>query len=190
LPNCPALYALYGGTGRHAYVAYVGITDKLKRRVAQHLLTRDSSAATGTSATGINPDYVTEIRWWEHRRFSKPAAREAAELVAFKLLDPALRSRKSIGKAAQELLKNSRFRKEMEMLFKKKPTGYLRIPSLEQVARRLSAFEDRLDRIEERLKKDWPIGHRSGQRLGRLTIWPPLTPSLRSTLLLSCSPPP
>jgi excinuclease UvrABC nuclease subunit len=45
LPNRPALYALYGGTGRHAYVAYVGITDKLKRRVAQHLLTRDSSAA-------------------------------------------------------------------------------------------------------------------------------------------------
>lgn len=152
LPNCPALYALYGGTGRHAYVAYVGITDKLKRRAAQHLLTRDSSAATGTSATGINPDYVTEIRWWEHPRFSKPAAREAAELVAFKLLDPALRSRKPIGKAAQELLKSSRFRKEMEMLFKKKPTGRLPIPSLEQVARRLSVFEDRLDRIEERLK--------------------------------------
>jgi hypothetical protein len=153
LPNCPALYALYGGTGRHAYVAYVGITDKLKRRAAQHLLTRDSSAATGTSATGINPDYVTEIRWWEHRRFSKPAVREAAELVAFKLLDPALRSRKRIGKAAQELLKSSQFKKEMEMLLKNAPTGHLRIPSLEQVARRLASFEDRLDRIEERLKE-------------------------------------
>lgn len=154
LPNRPALYALYGGTGRHAYVAYVGITDKLKRRVAQHLLTRDSTAATGTSATGINPDYVTEVRWWEHRRFSKPAAREAGELVAFKLFDPALRSRKPIGQAAQELLKNSPFRKEMKMLFKKKPTGHLRIPSLEQVWRRLSAFEERLDRLEERLKED------------------------------------
>jgi hypothetical protein len=153
LPNCPALYALYGGAGRHAYVAYVGITDKLKRRVAQHLLTRDSSAATGTSATGINPDYVTEVRWWEHRRFSKLAAREAAELVAFKLLDPALRSRKSVGKAAQELLKSSGFRQEMETLFRKTPTGNLHIPSLEQVSRRLSAFEDRLDRVEERLKE-------------------------------------
>lgn len=152
LPNRPALYALYGGAGRHAYVAYVGITDKLKRRAAQHLLTRDSSAATGTSAVGINADYVTEIRWWEHPRFSKPAAREAAELVAFKLLDPALRSRKSVGKAAQELLKSSGFRKEMKTLFKKEPTGHLRIPSLEQVWRRLSAFEDRLNRIEERLK--------------------------------------
>jgi len=152
LPNRPALYALYGGTGKRAYVAYVGITDKLKRRAAQHLLTRDSSAATGTSAVGINPDYVTEIRWWEHRRFSKQAVREAAELVAFELLDPALRSRKSVGKAAQELLKSNRFKKEMERLIKLKPTGHLRIPSLEQVWRRLSAFEDRLARIEERLK--------------------------------------
>ncbi len=152
LPNCPALYALYGGTGRHAYVAYVGITDKLKRRAAQHLLTRDSSAATGTSAVGINPDYVTEIRWWEHRRFSIPSAREAAELVAFKLLDPALRSRKRIGKAAQKLYESGSFRKEMEMLLKKNPTGHVRFPSLEQVARRLSTFEDRLGKIEERLK--------------------------------------
>lgn len=138
----------------NAYVAYVGITDKLKRRAIQHLVTRDSSAATGTSATGINPDYVTEIRWWEHHRFSNPAAREAAELVAFDLLDPALRSRKGIGKAAQELLTSSRFRKEMETLVKKGPTGHLRIPSLEQVWRKLSAIEDRLDRIEERLKED------------------------------------
>jgi len=152
LPNRPALYALYGGTGRHVYVAYVGITDKLKRRVAQHLLTRDSSAATGTSAVGINPDYVTEICWWEHNRFSKPAAREDAELVAFELLDPALRSRKPIGKAARELLKSSRFKKEMERLIKQKPTGHLRIASLEHVWRTLSAFEDRLAKIEERLK--------------------------------------
>jgi hypothetical protein len=152
LPNRPALYALYGGTERHVYVAYVGITDNLKRRAAQHLLTRDSSAATGTSAVGINPDYVTEIRWWEHRRFSEPAPREAAELVAFKLLDPALRSRKRIGKAAQELLKSNGFRMEMETLIKQKPTGHLRIPSLEQVWRTLSAFEDRLAKIEGRLK--------------------------------------
>ncbi|MGA7557419.1 MAG: hypothetical protein WBV60_20815 [Terriglobales bacterium] len=154
LPNCPALYALYGGTGKRAYVAYVGITDRLKRRMAQHLVTRDSSAATGTSATGINPDYVTEIRWWDHHRFSDPAVREAAELVAFDLLDPVLRSRKSVGKAAQELLKSSRFRKEMETLIKKGPSGHLLIPSLEQVALRLSKVEDRLHQIEEQLKTD------------------------------------
>src|SRR5690349_21209565 len=87
LPNHPALYALCGGTGKRMHVAYVGITDSLKRRAAQHLLSRDSSVATGTSAVGINPDYVTEIRWWEHRRFSKRSGREAAELVAFDVLN-------------------------------------------------------------------------------------------------------
>jgi hypothetical protein len=40
----------------------------------------------------------------------------------------------------------------MQMLFKE-PTGHLRMPSLEQVPRRLSAVEARLDRIEERLKE-------------------------------------
>jgi hypothetical protein len=152
LPNRPALYALYGGTGRHLYVAYVGITDKLKRRAIQHLVTRDSSAATGTSATGINPDYVTEICWWEHRRFSKLAAREAAELVAFELLNPALRSRKRAGTAAQKVLKSSGFRKEMERLINQGPTARLPLPSLDRVWRRLSAFEDRLKKIEERMK--------------------------------------
>ena len=152
LPNGPALYALYGGTGRRADVAYVGITDRLKRRVEQHLVTRDSTAATGTAATGINPDYGTEVRWWEYRRFSEHAAREAAELVAFKLLDPVLRSRKAFGKSAQELYENSRFRKQMETLIKKEPIGHLSLPSLQQVWRRLSAFEDRLDRIEKRIK--------------------------------------
>jgi hypothetical protein len=154
LPNRPALYALYGGTGRRAYVAYVGITDRLKRRVEQHLVTRDSSAATGTAATGINPDYVTAIRWWEHRRFSKRALLEAAEMVAFDLLDPVLRSRRAIGKSAQGLYQNNRFKKQMETLIKKEPTGHLPLPSLEQVWRRLSAFEERLERIEKRIKED------------------------------------
>jgi len=152
LPDCPAVYALCGGTGKRAHVAYVGITDSLKRRVGQHLLGRDSSIATGTSAAGINPDYVTEVRWWKHPRFSKSAAREAAELVAFDVLDPVLRSRKRIGKAAQELHKGSRFTKEMEMLFKGKPSGRVHLPSPEQVVRRLATLENRLARIEERLK--------------------------------------
>ena len=52
-------------------------------------------------------------------QISDPAVREAAELVAFDLLDPVLRSRKSVGKAAQELLKSSRFRKEMETLIRR-----------------------------------------------------------------------
>ena len=114
-------------------------------------MSRDSSASTGTSATGINAEYVTEIWWWEHPRFSELPVREAAELVAFDLLNPALRSRKGIGKAAQKLCESSRFRKEMGKLIKK-PTGRLTLPSLDRVWRRLSAVEDRLATVEEQLK--------------------------------------
>ena len=152
LPNRPALYALYGGAGTRVYVAYVGIADSLRRRAAQHLLLRDSSVATGTSAVGINPDYVTALKWWEHHRFSDRKVLEAAEMVAFDVLDPALRSRGGISKVAQALYDSRPFRKEMETLLKKSPSGYLRIPSLEGVARGLAQLEERLQRIEERLK--------------------------------------
>jgi hypothetical protein len=112
LPNRPALYTLYGGAEKRGYVAYVGIADSLKRRAAQHLLLGDSSVATGTSAVGINPDYVTALKWWEHRKFSKRAALEAAELVAFDVLDPALRSRGGFSKAAQVLYNSRPFKRE------------------------------------------------------------------------------
>jgi hypothetical protein len=152
LPNRPALYALYGGAGSRAYVAYIGITDSLKRRAAQHLLLRDSSISTGTSAVGINPAYITALKWWEHHRFSKRAALEAAERVAFDVLDPALRSRRGFSKAAQALYGNRPFRKEMETLLKESPSGYLAMPSSEEVSRRLSRLEERIEKMEKRLK--------------------------------------
>lgn len=43
LPNTPSVYALYGGRGRGRYVAYVGVANKLKNRIEQHLVRRDSS---------------------------------------------------------------------------------------------------------------------------------------------------
>lgn len=152
LPSCPALYVLFGGTGKRKYAAYVGIADSLKRRPAQHLLNRDSSVATGTAAVGINPDYVTEIQWWEHRRFSNRAALEAAELVAFDIFDPALRSRKPVSKAALQLYKGITFMKEMQKLLGNDPMGSVSLPSLDKVARRLFRVENRLEEIEKRLK--------------------------------------
>jgi hypothetical protein len=156
LPNHPALYALYGGVGRREYVAYIGIADSLKRRAAQHLLLRDSSVATGTSAAGINPEYVTGLRWWEHHRFSERAVLEAAELVAFDVFHPVLRSRGAVSKSALALYKSRPFRKEMEILLRKNESGHLRFPSLDGVARRLAHLEERLERIEERLEQSAP----------------------------------
>jgi excinuclease UvrABC nuclease subunit len=54
LPNVPGVYAMYGGQGRGLYVAYVGVAKQLRRRMMQHLVKRDSSIATGTSAVALN----------------------------------------------------------------------------------------------------------------------------------------
>lgn len=81
LPNVRAVYAMYGRRGRGLHVAYVGIADALKRRVMQHLVKRDSSVATGTSAATLNPDYITEVSWWEHPNFLQRHVLQAAELV-------------------------------------------------------------------------------------------------------------
>jgi hypothetical protein len=91
LPNVPAIYAMFGGQDRSRYVAYVGLGSKLRSRVEQHLVRRDSSVTTGVSAVSLNPDFVSEVRWWEHPDFEKQDVLEAAELIAFDVLEPALR---------------------------------------------------------------------------------------------------
>jgi len=117
LPNSPAVYAMFGGRGNSLYVAYVGIADHLKSRIQQHLVRRDSSVATGTSAVVLNPDYITELKWWEHPEFSERAFLEAAELAAFDVFEPSLRSRGRISHKSKELYENNDFREKMREFF-------------------------------------------------------------------------
>ena len=56
LPNTPAVYILFGGKKGNKFVAYVGIADKLRQRVSQHLIRRDSSITTAASIVSLNPD--------------------------------------------------------------------------------------------------------------------------------------
>src|SRR5262245_53537191 len=109
LPSVPAVYAMYGGQGRGAYVAYVGLGKSLRGRIEQHLVKRDSSISTGVTAVCLNPDKVTEVRWWEHPEFEKQDVLEAAELVAFDVLEPALRSRGNITDRAKALYARAEF---------------------------------------------------------------------------------
>lgn len=153
LPNSPAVYAMYGGHGRKRYVAYVGIADKLKRRIIQHMVNRDSSIATGTSAVGLNPDYVTEVRWWENRRFSDRNALIAAELVAFQILDPALRSRGRTPRKAHEMYSNKEFNAEMKLLFKSEPKGILIVSNLQNATDRIERLEHKITVLEEQVRK-------------------------------------
>lgn len=92
LPAVPAVYALYGGSDAHLYVAYVGIGGSLQQRISQHLVRRDSSIATGVSAVHLNPERVAEVRWWEHPAFAQQDDLEAAELVVFNVLESAPQS--------------------------------------------------------------------------------------------------
>ena len=137
LPNNPAVYAMYGGQRQRLYVAYVGVAGELRNRVLQHLVKRNSSVATGTSAVILNPDYVTELKWWEHPDFTERYIMEAAELVAFEIFDPALRSRGIILEQAKQLSEDRSFQDKMRLLFQGQPTGQLIILTL----------QDALDRI-------------------------------------------
>lgn len=153
LPAKPAVYALMGGSIRNRYVAYVGVGGNLRSRITQHLVLRDSSVATGTSAVCLNPDYVTEVRWWQHKTFRKGAHRQAAEVVAVDVLDPALRSRARTSKAAKDVLASGGFGKEMAELFLGEPTGKLQIANLQSVVERLERLEAKIDRLSEALNK-------------------------------------
>ncbi len=149
LPSVPAIYGLKGGRTRASYLAYVGKTGDLKRRIKQHLTQRDSSIATGTTAVGLNPDYVREVSWWTHPDFNDEIRLEAAESVAFESFDPALRSRGGTRKEATALSQDSAFRLQMRSLFSREPDGRLRIWTLEDAFERISELERRVSDLEK-----------------------------------------
>ena len=144
LPKVAAIYAMYGGTQTRKYVAYVGITGNLKDRIIQHLVRRDSSITTGAQAVSLNPDKVTEIRWWQHEGFSDGNYRAAAETVAFEVLDPVLRSRGNITEKAKEITSSSEFKVQMRKLLKSEPAGNLVIPNLKSALDRIAELERKL----------------------------------------------
>jgi hypothetical protein len=76
---------------------------------------------------------------------------EAAELVAFDVFEPALRSRGAITERARQLYAEEPFRKRMGALFAEAPAGQLVILTLPDVVERLAQLEERLRRIESRL---------------------------------------
>jgi hypothetical protein len=148
LVDGPALYCLYGGR-RPAHASYVGIADRLRTRIVQHLVRRDSSVTTGVATVALNPDLVTEIKWWRHARFSDRLALQAAELIAFEILNPVLRSRGNITRDAERISKQARFRADMEKLFRGPPEEHLILPSTDLILERLDDLEERVRRLEK-----------------------------------------
>ena len=151
LPNAPAVYVMYGGSGASLYVAYVGVALRLKNRIRQHLVKRDSSVATGTSAVALNPDFVTELKWWEHPDFSERYILEAAELVAFDVFEPSLRSRGRVNKQSEQLYEEDIFRDKMRKLFSSEQSGHLVILTLQDALDKIEKLESRLEALEKKV---------------------------------------
>ena len=142
VPNQAAVYAMYGKAGRRP--AYVGIAGKLRSRLRQHLVLRDSSVTTGSSLVALNPEAVRIVSWWQHPGFDDKTTREAAELVAFDILDPVLRSRGAVSQAAERLAREQDFGEEMKVLFEGEPAGRYLVPTLADLIERVESLETRL----------------------------------------------
>lgn len=151
VPKKPAICAMYGRESPRAWVAYVGDAGNLRQRLTQHFVNRDSSVVPGTSAAGLNIDHVRFVDWWEHPTLADEDSRRAAELVAFDVLDPALRSRGSPRQAAKELYADPDFNQLLGDVFRSPPTGRLFLPRLADVVQRLADLEARVSELEERL---------------------------------------
>jgi hypothetical protein len=142
---------MYGGWPPRLWVAYVGEGGNLAGRIEQHFVRRDSSVATGVAAATLNPDAVREVRWWQHPSFDTKVKRQAAELVAFRVLDPALRSRGGIGSEAKALAADPAFAHEMEALFLGQPTGIFTLPWLWDMETRIEQLEQEVANLKKRL---------------------------------------
>lgn len=153
LPNVPAVYAFYSGGRGPQHVAYVGTAGKVKQRIIQHLIRWDSSVTTGASAASLNPDYVTNLSWWEHPNFEMTDKLKAAELIAFEVLNPVLRSRGIVNRSALKWISDEAFYKEIKYLFEASPTGTIKFPSLSDVIERINELEERILQIETTIEK-------------------------------------
>lgn len=104
------------------------------------------------SATMLNPDNVCCICWWFNPKFSERAYLEAAEVVAFKELNPALRSRGKVTNRTKPILADQTFHYEMECLFRGKPSGVFRPTTLDNLVDLVLELYDRVSELEKQRK--------------------------------------
>ncbi len=152
LPNKPAIYILLSGKGQNS-ILYVGETDNLRRRIGQHIVKRDSSVTMEGSPVKIDPTHVEKVEWWEHSDLENPVAREAAELIAFEIFNPRVRSGANVRKDSVTMSKDAKFYGTISSLFKGLPTGRLVIMNIESVVEKLVALEERISKLEKKLDK-------------------------------------
>lgn len=153
VPAVPGVYAMFGGELPRTWVAYVGIAGNMQSRLIQHFVRRDSSVVTGASAVGLNIDLVSHVDWWEHPDLADSDHRHAAEMVAFEVLDPALRSRGNPRRTAVAIAHEATFRTTMQALFANRPSGRFKPPKLWEAAAQVRSLELRVGELEDRVRR-------------------------------------
>lgn len=107
---------------------------------------------TGASAVSLNPDLVTEARWWEHPRFVDREPLRAAELVASEVLEPALRSRGTVAQGRRTCSWICRLPGRCGRYSCGVPSGQLAMPSLREALGPIEALEKRVAALEEQVR--------------------------------------
>ena len=144
LPQFPGIYGFKGPNDTQDNYSYIGLSNKLRERVSQHLLKRDSSVATGASAISLNPDKIAECHWWILETFGNRETLEAAELIAFERFNPTLVSRGSPSTKALDISNNEDFIKQMEKLFSNVPSGYIKFYDLSWAVNKIKELENEI----------------------------------------------
>ena len=105
------------------------------------------------SAVSLNPDHVTEVRWWTHAALLEQDALEAAQLVAFDILEPLLANRHTVSDRARHMYRDPVFVARMMELIKEGPAGHLAIRTLDDAWERIEDQEHRLANLERRMNQ-------------------------------------
>ena len=144
LPQFPGIYGFKRLNNIQDNYSYIGLSNKLRERVSQHLLKRESSVATVATAISLNPDKIAECHWWIHESFGAREYLEAAELIAFERFNPTLVSRGSPSTKALDISNNEDFKKQMEKLFSNVPSGYIKFYDLSWAVNKIKQLENEI----------------------------------------------
>ena len=151
LPQFPGIYGFKGPNDTQGAYSYIGLSNKLRERVSQHLLKRDSNVSTDTSAVSLNPDKISECHWWIHETFGEREYLEAAELIAFEIFNPILVSRGTPSSSVLEISKDQDFRKQMKELFSNVPSGYIIFYDLSWAVSKIKELENEILELKKKL---------------------------------------
>ena len=97
----------------------------------------------------LNPEKVGYIRWWLNPKFSDKGYREAAEVIAFKVLNPSLRSRGKVINRTQPFLEDQTFCDEMECLFRDEPSGAFYPKTFDNLVDLVLELDKRVSELEK-----------------------------------------